>query len=468
MGEYDIFSGLGDEDLKVFSSDIIENDPWRIGASGLGSIRFDRTGWSPAQSATTAFLQGLLAGGMGQYAREQEAAQVRKVSALLPYLSQMPDAVSAPEGVDQAAFETLKATAKVKAAQRSALLGELFGQQVQKAGLEALGERVKTRNEIQKDLITSPWKLQMLQKSSPSVLASIFGEQAGESPGAMKPASDAAAEIAEEPKKAGPNLLQPGRKSTHDKFKDYFQDSLMAGVDPTGARAEARLQIEGEQKNAARSFDDAKDAREKAQTLLDLAATAKRGMGLAGQTGSDVGKAYEKAISFLSPVLPGSQSEAKAQAEGDALLDSIKPKLVQAGRWPGALAVSEMETITRAGPSASNTPEQNAALVAQMEEMGRYLSDYADFVDAYREQNGTTAGAESLWMKYKQANPLYVDSGGQLTLNSKRPTWQEYFSGPAPTSAPSGISLPDLAKQFPNTPEGRAAFKKKVAELKGG
>jgi len=77
-----------------------------------------------------------------------------------------------------------------------------------------------------------------------------------------------------------------------------------------------------------------------------------------------------------------------------------------------------------AGPSSSNTPEENARLIKGLALRAELERDYADFLEQYVQDKGDAVGADKLWNAYKQAE---VFVGG--TYNPDRTNWQDYFAG---------------------------------------
>lgn len=218
--------------------------------------------------------------------------------------------------------------------------------------------------------------------------------------------------------------LASGKDTTAQKVAQYFQEFVAQGMPPTQAATSARQQVEGELKASTKTYDEAKAAREYGQKLLDLASTARAGMSQAGQTGNFQGIAhnYERIAALLG------SDEAAKQLTGDAVLDSIAPEIVKMSRSPGAVSDYETRLYLGAGPNTRQRPETNAILTKKMEDIGKLNLDYADFLDTYREVNGTTTGAAKKWSEYRQAFPLFVGEGEKIELNPNRPSWQDYFN----------------------------------------
>ena len=416
-GETDFFAGLGDADLAAFNKSVAENDPWRIAAAPINQWKPDESTWSSNQSAGAAAVKGFLSGFLSGQAKNNEADQLKRVTAVLPQLYADPMGVSAPEGVDNNAFAGIQSAAALNDYQRQALLQ---------------ADRVKSARDAKLALVKDPSKMIVLKNTAPSLFESMFGNV-----GAAAPIE--AAPIA--PASQAPTLnLSNGKTPTELRRQQLYSSNLLATGDQVAARQAADRELEAEMKANASSFDAAKEARDKATQLQNIVGTARAGMAEAGQTGSTLASTYEHYASQLPWA-----TEAKRQAAGDTMINSVVPAIVKEGRWPGALAVQEMEALKQSGPSASNTPEANQALVDRMEAVSKHLYDYADFLEAYKDTNsGSTVGASKAWSAYERAYPLYKDN----TLNTERPSWHDFFSGdwqsglsaaPAATSGTSQV-----------------------------
>jgi alpha-acetolactate decarboxylase len=408
MADSDLLSLLGTNDLLNFNNTVQQNDMFGITGNAIGAWSPNTSTWSPTETGVASFGKAFLSGILGNYARQRAGNQLQSVIGTLPALRSDPANVGIPEGVDSSAFNILKGSAILKKAQRDSIVGEEGKSNVGDLLKTVLGEGVKSG------------------KISPA--------------DAMKAAMTGDYSMLDKPKTASitdgsaisnnmPVLTTEGRRTTEQRVKDLTQSFIEAGQPPTQASVSARKEVEGEIKANTKSFDEAREARMKGQELLDLASTAEAGQAQAGQTGSKLASLYEKTVSTLSPF---ETPEADRQAAGDALIGSVAPKMVQMMRSPGAVSDFENQQIVKASPSVSNTPQQNAIITERIKELGKLQIEYADFLEAYRDQNsGSTSGANKKWAEYRQSFPLFVGEGDNFMLNSSRPSWQEYFSGQA-------------------------------------
>lgn len=181
--------------------------------------------------------------------------------------------------------------------------------------------------------------------------------------------------------------------------------------------------------------------REKASALELVADTAEAGVKGAGKTGGFGGGIRDAASSIWALF---SSDEANQRAS-QALLDSVSPDIIKASRdaGVGAMAESEMKQYLGAGPNSAKTPKTNELLIEKTRNVAKISREYADFIDTYRNEQGTLQGADALWQEYKKANPLFIEQKGELVYNSNRPSWREFLGATAtePTAPqPGGAS----------------------------
>lgn len=96
-------------DLDQFQRTIAGNDLYKIGAAPILGAKFDTSTWSPGTTAAVTAGQAFLGALLNRYGQIQEANQMNAVSQILPQLYSNPASVAVPEGVDESAFETLRA-----------------------------------------------------------------------------------------------------------------------------------------------------------------------------------------------------------------------------------------------------------------------------------------------------------------------------------------------------------------------
>ncbi len=387
-------------DLDQFESTLGKNDYWKMAAAPILGAKFNTSTWTPGQTIGTTAAQAFLGSILNVIGQRQEENQLAKMADILPQLYKNPSSVALPTDMDPEAFGKIK----LSAIRENALLGN--------------------KNEDARDRLFS----ELLTKS-PGAAVTLMPDQVAKFglkiPAEVKeveaPPPTAASDI------AGVPSLANGRETTAKKIMKYTQEFIAGGMPATQAAVSARQQVEGEIKANTKSFDTAKEAREYAQKLFDLANTAKAGIAKAGDTGqfyTPATKAYDYFASGLG------DQEAVARREGRGILGSIKPELVQTFRSPGAVSEKENAMILGAGPGDQQTPEVNAALVKKSERLGKLHFDYADFLDAYREANGgSIVGADKKWNEYRQAVPLFSGDEKNIEFNDAAPSWQEYFSG---------------------------------------
>jgi len=209
-----------------------------------------------------------------------------------------------------------------------------------------------------------------------------------------------------------------------EKRNKYIEQGKRMGMTANKASddADRRLAVEKQANKAVET--KIQDARAKAATVSNLAAIASEGVAGAGSTGGPALYAGGRELaSSLYQYLPteGGRTEAQQRAS-TRVLDSIRPEIVKSGRSPGAVTDFENKLLIGAGPSSDKTPEENKALIKGMETRAQLDSDYADFLETYLNQKGTSLGADKLWNEYKKNE---VFKGG--TYNPDRTSWVEYL-----------------------------------------
>jgi len=408
-------SGAGEyADLNQFEKTLGQNNTLRQIAAPVLGAKFDTSTWSPGQVAATTLGQAFLGTILSKLGENQVADQLGSAASVLPQLYADPASVNAPAGVDPEAFGQLKLSAMKNVTSRDMARDEITNK-----NRESLFAEVFSKNPSVA-VLTMP------------EMASKYGIQIPQKTEVPAP------EIA--PIDIGPNLSS-GQDSTVKKMQKYFQEFAAQGMPATQAATAARQQVEGEIKANAKTYDEAKAAREYGQNLLNLSSTAKAGMSQAGQTG------HLQGIRHLYDYLASTVSEdASKKLEGDSILSSIAPEIVKMNRSPGAVSDYETRLYLGSGPSVNNTPETNKILAQKMEDLGKLNLDYADFLEAYRQANaGSTAGAGKKWSEYRQAFPIFNGDSTKIELNSDRPSWQEYFSGQA---QPQVSQVPTVGSDF--------------------
>lgn len=330
----------------------------------------------------------------------------------------------------------------------SQLPSGLFGEAKKKADLFAAIDALDTRDYNRDVDKTSKAKLiegmidpnPNVAKRSAQLYDSLFGSKISTAPTEAQAPSAALPDVP-----APDSPLATGKESTAQKLKAYYQDFVNQGMLPTQAGAAARQQVESEVKANTKTFDEAREAREYGQKLLDMAGTAEAGTAQAGDTGTwmTAKKAYDYVASGLG------DQDAEARRTGRQVLGSIAPEVVKINRSPGAVSDFETRLYIGAGPNENQTPETNAILTQKIADLGKLNLDYADFLDAFREANsGSTVGAQAKWSEYRQAFPIFSKVGNELVLQEGRPSWQEYFAGAAvPTEATQSQSTGQVSQE---------------------
>lgn len=251
-------------------------------------------------------------------------------------------------------------------------------------------------------------------------------------------------------------VSKPGRpKSYTEKLQELsmkFQEENGATPNAAFDAAAQALSPDRNEMTAAQKRVDS--LREKASALELVADTAEAGVKGAGKTGGAFGPVRDVASSLWSLI----SSDEADQRASQSLLDSVSPDIIKASRDAGTGAMSdpEMRSYLGAGPTSSKTPEQNLLLIEKARNISKINREHADFLDTYRNENGTLQGADLLWQQYKKDNPLFIEQKGELVFNSNRPGWRDYFNG-QPTepqaaqdaaASTQGANLPSVGSSY--------------------
>jgi hypothetical protein len=197
-------------------------------------------------------------------------------------------------------------------------------------------------------------------------------------------------------------------------------------------------------------------ARVKGVGIEELASKARAGVEGAGMTGGLLAAPREfasKAYAMISP-------EEQLQRDSQAILNSIKPDLVAIGRSPGNVTDKETEMLIGAGPSILNTPSENIRLVKGMEQLAQLEQDYADFLETFVTQKGSSIGADAAWRQYKSEQ---VFPAG--TFNSQRQDWQSWMTEQGGMAGVSAIG--EMAQGAGSDVEAqKQELRRQIAEIK--
>jgi hypothetical protein len=366
---------------------------------------YTSTGRAVGVGLGSILLQSLL----GYQARQQAARDTLEVNSLanqMQTLATPQERTDFIRGVGDVGYQSRlsnlatalmqqEATRKIKQAEKLADLTTAAGFEI-----SPLAEQVaqaKTRREADA-------KRKLLEALVPGGSVSTAGAEMAPMPGATEMQTKRDALIAR-----GITLgMTPGQAS------EYAEKNLKPD---TTATKEAQKKIEA--------------SRSRGVNLEEIAATARAGMEGAGMTGGLLGAPRELASKALAVVSPSEQQ----QRDYQTILDSVRPRMVQMLRSPGAVSDFETKLLMGAGPSSSNTPTENARLIAGMETIGKIEQDYADFLESYVQSKGSSVGADAAWRQYKseQVFPAGV-------YNPQRQDWQSWMAEQGGMAGASAVS----------------------------
>jgi hypothetical protein len=172
-----------------------------------------------------------------------------------------------------------------------------------------------------------------------------------------------------------------------------------------------------------------------------------------------LGKEAEKAIREQDDFIRAAQAEKQAMDTFEAAMErqggsgglsrftpdwvaSFDPELadmMQASsfmvpkmREPGSGATSDFDAkmFEKATIGREKPTETNRRIIQARKAAADNVLNKADFLEAYRADNGHVRGAEAAWRKYLNDNPIFDKSNQkELALNPNRQDWKTYFSG---------------------------------------
>lgn len=437
--------------LTAAQQGVDESDPFKPmadTADQLGQLVIKESGQSGA-NLKDSILSGLVTGLVGGFSENLGNSYKAKQNALSQDV--LANAIAGrgferPNGMSPSVFSTLDNAGSLFSAQRS---------------LDLQDKNIAAKDDQQKVLLNA-----LAQANTPQAQQRII-ETAKALDVVPKNFDIGLGAAAPAPTSPMVKSLFPGAgKSMGEKFKDIQLDQLNMGINPSAATEAASKMTEAERLALKGSVDTVAEARSKANSLNDLASTAEAGMAGAGETGGLM--AGPRNLWSKIQATFGDPEDIQIQASR-TLLDSVKPDIIKATRTAGVGAMSdaEMKSYLASGPSTLNTPEGNALLIDKLRNVASLQKEYADFLETYRADQGTTQGAERYWAQYKAANPLFIQQGAELVANKNRPSWQDFFMGGQGTT-PATPALTKGAVQMPQAGSAIPAGAQPTGETSNG
>lgn len=435
-------------DLSQFQKTVASNNIYNQVAAPILGAQFNTQTWSPTEVGAVSAGQAFLGSLFNRLGQREEAAQLNAAAAALPALYADPLNAPLPSTIDPEAAAQLRMSAV-----RQKVTDEAKQKVSAQSNLDSLA-------------------LQLWSKD-PDLIPPQIKTKLGLPETTMRPASDT----------SGISIDPDIPKSAQEKIMQTFRKLVHEEKAPPGAALEAAMKLHSAETTALKgSTSQNAKTRAAANKGLEVADAAEAAITRAGETGGLLGPARDfLSAAYASVPLGGGPAKEREQRAAQAELESLAPDIIKSARDAGAGAMSdrEMASYLSAGPGSAKTPAENLALIQKAKNVNKIALDYADFKDYYADKYGTLNGAEKLWQSYKAENPLFIaNDKGELVVNSERPSWQTFVSPTAaaeqlPAVAPqtktaNNIDLRALAKNYPKTEAGRAAFKAQAQRLTGG
>ena len=247
----------------------------------------------------------------------------------------------------------------------------------------------------------------------------------------------------------------PGATEMQQKRDALITRGIAMGMTPNAALEYAEKNTKFETKATGEAGKKIEKARARGVGIEELASKARAGVEGAGMTGGLLAAPRElasKAYAMISP-------EEQLQRDSQAILNSIKPDLVAIGRSPGNVTDKETEMLIGAGPSILNTPSENIRLVKGMEQLAQLEQDYADFLEAFVTQKGSSIGADAIWRQYKSEQ---VFPAG--TFNPQRQDWQSWMAEQGGMAGASAVPESDKMQKLEQLQAQLAELRRMRAE----
>jgi hypothetical protein len=107
-------------------------------------------------------------------------------------------------------------------------------------------------------------------------------------------------------------------------------------------------------------------------------------------------------------------------------MESITEELIAYLRQPGEGTMSDADVARfRASlPSIRRGGNTNANIIDAFEQVAQNSAGYAEFIDNYVSERGTTIGAAEMWNQYLNEVPIFGENG---EVNTERSSWREFF-----------------------------------------
>lgn len=227
------------------------------------------------------------------------------------------------------------------------------------------------------------------------------------------------------------------------KIRSYVQEE---GMTPNEAATQAERDLSVERQANKSALQRVEESRRRSGALESISSKAATAIEGAGETG---GPAFVQQARDLASGLyqylptPGGLKE-KQQRAAEAQLQSIGPEVTAMAKSPGAISDYEQRLYVGSGPSADKTPEQNAAIIQNMRLFSSLETDYANFLENYIQDAGTSVGADRLWGEYKK-NEVFKD--GKVNYGAR--PFEEWFASQkqeGAVAAPTGMAAGQEAR----------------------
>ncbi|NCX93990.1 MAG: hypothetical protein EBX40_04875 [Gammaproteobacteria bacterium] len=203
----------------------------------------------------------------------------------------------------------------------------------------------------------------------------------------------------------------PGEPTAEERFKDLLEQAERLGLEGKPAINYATTQLQSQKQLQSKLTDDVAKVREAIQSMDEIIATAESAIPRAGLTGNFIATTGGTITSAGADILqsfgmspPDALREQQQKRAATKELQSITPKQVNAIKFPGALAVKEMDLLIGAGISDRNTPQQNIRLLQNMKVARKRMGEYTEFAQKAIDAGHSPAAIGAAWDEYTAIN----------------------------------------------------------------
>lgn len=417
----DLFGVLSPADLTGFSQQVQAADPYNMIGTALASWNPNYSTMNATESGLTSFGKAFLSSLAGNYARNRTADQVASVVNILPQLATNPYSAPTPEGVDSAAFNTLRGNAILRDTMHS-----LYQQD----------EDRKTEKDVFKTILS-----EAVRNGTLSPERALEAAQTGKLPDRqpMNVESSYASPNSGGRGLEGNLLDEMLREANRIKAQGYSQEQAMKT---------AREMYETKRDELDRQYMRIEESAQMGGQIKDLTGQLRSALSRSGRTGA--GGSIAQSLAGIAG-WSGAEGQRLKYSAGQEVESFQNEAVKMFGRaFKGPMSDRDVQIMLRAAPSLNNEPEANEAILKRWDYAGDLQNAYSDYMRDAQNRGVPVRQAESEWSKLRANQPYLIT--GKDGLRHPNPFWQNFNSSGGTSGAPldnvsanssNGTILPD-------------------------